>query len=599
MLLAAITWDRWGDLVATTPGYDLVAAAQGLARRRCPTSTSPTATGRSARCCSAPSSRSSGIAIGPADRARPGARAAACIGADLRRRRACSLPPLPAAARRRARAVPALSSTKHLLRPAAHARRAARRAPGARRGRSPPRATRRPARAAGCAATGAASACACLTRPETLRARGWRCGGWLRSRAARAPAAAPASRARARRRRAGTRGPRCSSALGGYGGLLRHRRGRRPPLTLGCAHPRDLFPAGRCASRCRRRLDVLGAAHAARASPSSPAALALYLPRRARRSSRVGLTLARPRACARRRARRRAAWRRRRPGRARRPPGARPLRPQVRLRLDPGRRAARRAAPGLAASAARRGRGRAPRRSRFLLALLPSAFSYSAYARFCALPEPELPAGDGLRDAGRSRSSSPGCTSASCRGCCRPAPRGAPRRSAGSRCSAVCCLGLLRPRRAQGDRRRPRPATGRWPPTPADGPGLPGRRSTSSCARPAGREPILLAPQMTSLYVLSGPPATRCPSSRCCRARSPTPADERAAIRTHRRRGVRLADHRPRRPLTRYGAGAFGTGYDRADRRLAAQQLHPLTTLRGVGRRRHERTLDVWLRRTP
>ena len=67
-------------------------------------------------------------------------------------------------------------------------------------------------------------------------------------------------------------------------------------------------------------------------------------------------------------------------------------------------------------SACARGRGRAPAQVQLLLALLARRLLLQRLRALRALPEPELPAGHGLRDAGRWRSCSRGCTSASSRG---------------------------------------------------------------------------------------------------------------------------------------------------------------------------------------
>ena len=93
-----------------------------------------------------------------------------------------------------------------------------------------------------------------------------------------------------------------------------------------------------------------------------------------------------------------------------------------------------------------------------------------------------------------------------------------------------------------------------------------------------------------------GPRRTRCRSSRCCRARSPTPPDEDARDRADGRRAPR--GHRPHAADARTSTAPFGTTFDR---RLAAWLRRDFRRLTHRPRRRSRghATLDVWLRRTP
>ena len=326
---------------------------------------------------------------------------------------------------------------------------------------SPRRATRRPARAAGSPPRGACLGLCLLTKPENAIALGLALGGWLAVRVVLADPAPP--RPPSRRRALGdvglALGPALLLGLGGYAAFFLTGAVVDHPLTLDALIHGTSSRPGCCASRSSVVYDVLAPRTPGELRARSPAELALYLAGTAALIA-IGLTLAG-----------RAPWRRavlaaaglrrrRRPGRARRrgrrpsastssgpSPGCRPARCSPRCSW-PGCR-----------SACGRGRGRAPGRSRSCSRFWPSAFSYSAYARVRALPEPELPAGHGLRDAGRSRSCWPGCTSASLP---RLLPLGASSvRLVGTVWVALLAVVLRRaagPRRAQGDRRRPRPA---------------------------------------------------------------------------------------------------------------------------------------------
>jgi hypothetical protein len=109
-------------------------------------------------------------------------------------------------------------------------------------------------------------------------------------------------------------------------------------------------------------------------------------------------------------------------------------------------------------------------------------------------------------------------------------------------------------------------------------------------------EPILLAPQMTSLYVLTGRTDPLRQLSLLPGALD-GPADEDAAIKTMDYAGVRLVIT-DRTPLVRYETGAFGTGYARRVGAWLRNNFDHITTLRGSGSAGTQpRTLDVWLRR--
>jgi hypothetical protein len=132
--------------------------------------------------------------------------------------------------------------------------------------------------------------------------------------------------------------------------------------------------------------------------------------------------------------------------------------------------------------------------------------------------------------------------------------------------------------------------------TAADGPVY--QAAVDLIERETGRsEPVLLAPQMTSLYVLSKrqdilPALSLLPGA------LPTPADEDRAIRQMENQNLRLAIV-DRTSLDRYEHGAFGTGYDRRIGAWLRKNFTHTTTLRGptVGGA-GPRILDVWLRRT-
>ncbi|QEC50095.1 hypothetical protein FSW04_22645 [Baekduia soli] len=109
-------------------------------------------------------------------------------------------------------------------------------------------------------------------------------------------------------------------------------------------------------------------------------------------------------------------------------------------------------------------------------------------------------------------------------------------------------------------------------------------------------EPILLAPQMTSLYVMTDR-VDPLPQLSLLPGALDGPADERQAIRTLQDRGVRLAVI-DRTQLALYHHGAFGVGYDRIVGAWLHTHFAHITTIRGTAAADGQpRTLDVWLRR--
>jgi hypothetical protein len=132
--------------------------------------------------------------------------------------------------------------------------------------------------------------------------------------------------------------------------------------------------------------------------------------------------------------------------------------------------------------------------------------------------------------------------------------------------------------------------------TPADGPAYQG--AIDIIQRETKRsEPILLAPQMTSLYVMTGRRDALSQLSLLPGALD-GPAAERDAIRTLEVAHLRLAIV-DRRPLTRYEHGTWGVEYDRLMGAWLRKNFTHTTTLRGPSAGGEEpRILDVWLRRT-
>jgi hypothetical protein len=110
-------------------------------------------------------------------------------------------------------------------------------------------------------------------------------------------------------------------------------------------------------------------------------------------------------------------------------------------------------------------------------------------------------------------------------------------------------------------------------------------------------EPILLAPQMTALYVISRRDDVL-PALSLLPGALQTPADEDRAITQLEHQDLRLAII-DRNPLPRYESGAFGTGYDRRIGAWLRKNFTHISTLRGAADGSSDpRTLDVWLRRT-
>lgn len=110
-------------------------------------------------------------------------------------------------------------------------------------------------------------------------------------------------------------------------------------------------------------------------------------------------------------------------------------------------------------------------------------------------------------------------------------------------------------------------------------------------------EPILLAPQMTSLYIMTGR-RDQLPQLSLLPGALDGPEAEREAIDNLEVAKVRFAIT-DRTPLTRYETGPFGIGYDRIVGEWLRKNFTHITTLRGrTGSDDAPRTLDVWLRRT-
>ena len=126
---------------------------------------------------------------------------------------------------------------------------------------------------------------------------------------------------------------------------------------------------------------------------------------------------------------------------------------------------------------------------------------------------------------------------------------------------------------------------------PADGPAL--QRALDLIARESRPgEPILLAPQMTSLYVMADRRDPLPQLSLLPGALSTAAAQDRAIAGM---RGVRIAVI-DRTPQITYEHGAFGTTFNQ---RLAAwlrRDFRRAATVRGAGSQ--PRTLDVWIRRS-
>jgi hypothetical protein len=108
---------------------------------------------------------------------------------------------------------------------------------------------------------------------------------------------------------------------------------------------------------------------------------------------------------------------------------------------------------------------------------------------------------------------------------------------------------------------------------------------------------ILLAPQMTALYVMTGRHDPLAQLSLLPGALE-TDADQRAAIKAMEDQDLRLAIV-DRRPVVRYDHGSFGVEYDRLVGAWLRKNFTHTKTLRGPSAGGAEpRILDVWLRRT-
>jgi hypothetical protein len=112
-------------------------------------------------------------------------------------------------------------------------------------------------------------------------------------------------------------------------------------------------------------------------------------------------------------------------------------------------------------------------------------------------------------------------------------------------------------------------------------------------ARTRPGEPILAAPLLTGLYVLSGHESPLRELSLLPSA-LPSRADEEAAIRSLDGAGVRLVVTDDR-TFGGYGHGAFGTTFQR---RLAAWLQDEFKRVRTLSAPAESRTMDIWIRRT-
>ncbi|HMJ36867.1 MAG TPA: hypothetical protein VK501_23380 [Baekduia sp.] len=106
-------------------------------------------------------------------------------------------------------------------------------------------------------------------------------------------------------------------------------------------------------------------------------------------------------------------------------------------------------------------------------------------------------------------------------------------------------------------------------------------------------DPILLAPQMSALYVMSGrrdplPQLSLLPGALA------TAADEDRAIAQMDQLRLAITD---RKPLDVYDQGAFGTSYDQRIAAWLKRKFRHAATLRGDGP--DGRSLDIWIRRSP
>lgn len=130
--------------------------------------------------------------------------------------------------------------------------------------------------------------------------------------------------------------------------------------------------------------------------------------------------------------------------------------------------------------------------------------------------------------------------------------------------------------------------------TPAEAPVYQGAMATIA-ARTKPGESILLAPQLTALYTLSGRNDPLAQISVLPGA-LPKPADERRAIAELRSADVRLAIT-DRHRFTEYDKTTFGKSFDRILAAWIQRDFTHMATLQPHGDVDH--TLDVWVRRRP
>lgn len=127
--------------------------------------------------------------------------------------------------------------------------------------------------------------------------------------------------------------------------------------------------------------------------------------------------------------------------------------------------------------------------------------------------------------------------------------------------------------------------------SPAQGPAYQGALD-AIVARTKPGDPVLLAPQLTALYTLSGR-TDPLPELSLLPGALPTPASEEAAIARMRDVDVAVID---RRPLTEYGHGRFGTTFDTRIAAWLRSNFHRTATFAGAGP--SAATLDLWERTT-
>jgi hypothetical protein len=106
-------------------------------------------------------------------------------------------------------------------------------------------------------------------------------------------------------------------------------------------------------------------------------------------------------------------------------------------------------------------------------------------------------------------------------------------------------------------------------------------------------DPVLIAPQLSSLYVLADR-ENPLPQLSLLPGALPTPADEEAAIRRMANVRLVLLD---RRPLTLYRHGAFGTTFDRRLAGWVRSDFRRVATVATPGQ--DALVVDTWLRRSP